>query len=101
MVTNALRLRLFGAEADYLEDGTFVKLRELSFVYNLPQTFAQRFGASSLTFEVAGRNLLTFTDYSGYDPETNMFGTSTVARGTDFANYPNPRRFSFGVRAGF
>lgn len=101
VVTNALRLRLFGAEADYLEDGTFVKLRELSFVYNLPQTFAQRFGASSLTFEVAGRNLLTFTDYSGYDPETNMFGTSTVARGTDFANYPNPRRFSFGVRAGF
>jgi TonB-dependent starch-binding outer membrane protein SusC len=101
VVTNAMRLRLFGAEADYLEDGTFVKLREISFVYTVPSAFASRFGAASLALEVAGRNLLTFTDYTGYDPETNMFGTSTVARGTDFANYPNPRQFSFGVRAGF
>jgi hypothetical protein len=51
--------------------------------------------------EVAGRNLYTWTDYSGYDPEVNMFGTATVARGTDFAVYPNPRTFSFGVRVNY
>ena len=101
VVTNDLRLRLFGAEADYLEDGTFVKLREVSLAYNLPTELAGGFGASSVTLEVSGRNLFTITDYTGYDPETNMFGTATVARGTDFANYPNPRTFSFGVRAGF
>src|SRR5690606_13120440 len=100
-IDDAYRISYFGVEANYLEDGSFVKLREVSLAYNVPATFAQRFGANSLTLEVAGRNLLTFTDYTGYDPETNMFGTATVARGTDFANYPNPRTFSFGVRAGF
>jgi outer membrane receptor protein involved in Fe transport len=102
-ITDAYRTStsFFGVEALYLEDGTFVKLREVSLAYNVPETFARTIGANSLTLEVAGRNLLTFTDYTGYDPETNMFGTATVARGTDFANYPNPRTFSFGVRAGF
>lgn len=85
----------------YLEDGTFVKLREVSLAYNVPREFTQRLGLSSLTLELGGRNLKTFTDYRGYDPETNMFGTSTVARGTDFATYPNPRVWSFGVRAGY
>jgi TonB-dependent starch-binding outer membrane protein SusC len=102
-ITDAYRTStsFFGVEALYLEDGTFVKLREVSLAYNVPDAFASRLGMGSLTLEVAGRNLLTFTDYTGYDPETNMFGTSTVARGTDFANYPNPRTFSFGLRAGF
>jgi hypothetical protein len=67
----------------------------------LPEQFVDRLGLGTLSLEVSGRNLYTFTDYTGYDPETNMFGTSTVARGTDFATYPNPRTFSFGMRAGF
>jgi TonB-dependent SusC/RagA subfamily outer membrane receptor len=100
-VTEAYRLRHFTNEAQYLEDGTFVKVREIGMSYNVPQTFADRLGMQSLTLEVAGRNLYTFTDYSGYDPETNMFGTSTVARGTDFATYPIPRTFSFGFRSVF
>jgi TonB-linked SusC/RagA family outer membrane protein len=101
LVDNAFRTRYTTATAAYLEDGTFVKLRELSVVYNVPGSLLGGIGLGSLSLEVAGRNLFTITDYTGLDPESNMFGTSTVARGTDFATYPNPRTFSFGVRAGF
>lgn len=100
-ITPAYRTRIQGITGAYLEDGTFVKLREISLSYALPETLLESIGVRSLSLELAGRNLYTFTDYSGLDPETNMFGTSTVARGTDFATYPNPRTFSFGVRAGF
>ena len=100
-ITQAYRARIQGITGAYLEDGSFVKLREISLAYTLPTSLTERLGVRSLALEVAGRNLHTFTDYTGYDPETNMFGSSTVARGTDFATYPNPRTFSFGVRAGF
>jgi TonB-linked SusC/RagA family outer membrane protein len=100
-ITQAYRARIQGITGQYLEDATFVKLREISLSYVLPEQFVDRLGLGTLSLEVSGRNLYTFTDYTGYDPETNMFGTSTVARGTDFATYPNPRTFSFGMRAGF
>ena len=100
-ITQAYRARIQGITGEYLEDASFVKLREISVSYLLPESFVDRLGFRSMSLEVAARNLYTFTDYTGYDPETNMFGTSTVARGTDFATYPNPRTFSFGVRAGF
>lgn len=101
LVTNAFRTRYAAATASYLEDATFVKLREISLAYSIPERLISGLGLGTLSLEVTGRNLFTITDYTGYDPETNMFGTSTVARGTDFATYPNPRTFSFGVRAGF
>jgi hypothetical protein len=93
--------RYIAATGAYLEDGTFVKIRELSITYDIPATFTDRIGLSSAAIELGGRNLHTFTDYRGYDPETNMFGTSTVSRGTDFATYPNPRVWTFGVRASY
>jgi hypothetical protein len=51
--------------------------------------------------ELQGRNLHTWTDYTGYDPEINMFGLNTVERGVDFAVYPNAREVSLGVRMNF
>lgn len=97
-VTDAYRIRYFSAVAAYLEDGSYVKLREASLRYNVAPRWARALGASSLDVEVAGRNLYTWTDYSGYDPEVNLFGASTAARGNDFAVYPIPRTVSFGVR---
>ncbi|HEX7239351.1 MAG TPA: SusC/RagA family TonB-linked outer membrane protein [Longimicrobiaceae bacterium] len=85
----------------YVEDGTFVKLREAVLRYDLAGGLTRRLGVEGLQLELAGRNLHTWTDYSGYDPEINMFGTATVARGTDFAVYPNPRTFSLGVRVNY
>lgn len=85
----------------FLEDGSFVKLRELSATYTFPAAFVERLRVGTLDLTVAGRNLKTWTDYSGYDPELNLFGTRTVERGNDFATYPIPRTITLGLRATF
>ena len=82
----------------YLEDASFIKLRDITVRYSTDASFLRHIGASRMELELVGRNLKTWTDYSGYDPEINMFGLSTVERGTDFAVYPNARTVGFGVR---
>ena len=99
-ITAARKTALQNVWESYSEDASFIKLRELTLQYDLA-SYASRMGLRGLSVEVGGRNLHTWTDYSGYDPETNMFGTLTVERGTDFAVYPTPRRFTFGVRASY
>ncbi len=97
-ITPAFRTRMQSIWESYLEDASYVKLRDITLRYSTDAPWLARIGASRAQFEVSGRNLITWTDYSGYDPEVNMFGLSTVERGTDFAVYPNPRTISFGVR---
>ncbi len=82
---------------EYIEDGSYVKLREIALQLALPEAMVQRFGAERATVRFAGRNLATWTDYTGLDPETNMFSASTVSRGVDFATSPLPRQFSIGL----
>jgi TonB-linked SusC/RagA family outer membrane protein len=67
------------------EDADFVKLRELSVSLMLPERFAQRFGGSGLRLTVSGRNLKTWTDYTGFDPEVNGYGIFSGNGG--FSNY--------------
>jgi hypothetical protein len=55
--------------AGYIEPAWFIKLRELSFTFILPQSVTSRFGSDRATFTITGRNLLTITDYTGLDPE--------------------------------
>lgn len=94
----AARLPIF---EEYVEDGSYVKLREISLTYRLGDGVAQRLGARTIDLTLAGRNLHTWTDYRGYDPEMNLFGQRTVERGNDFATYPIPRTYSLGVRITF
>ncbi len=86
---------------EYIEDGTFVKLREVAVQFRFDQPWVRRIGAQSLTLRLAGRNLLTFTGYRGLDPETNMFSASTVARSVDFATTPIPRSFTMSLGLNF
>lgn len=97
-ITAEERTRLQGIWEYYLEDASFVKLRQLALRYSTQAPWLSSIGASALQVEVLGRNLFTWTDYTGYDPEVNMFGLSTVERGTDFAVYPNARTYTIGVR---
>jgi TonB-linked SusC/RagA family outer membrane protein len=97
-VTQAYRARIQGIWEAYLEDASYVKLRDLTLRWQTDADWVGRLGASQAQIELVGRNLVTWTDYSGYDPEINMFGLSTVERGTDFAVYPNPRTFGLGIR---
>ncbi|HEU0015785.1 MAG TPA: SusC/RagA family TonB-linked outer membrane protein, partial [Longimicrobium sp.] len=78
---------------EFIEDGSFVKLREVALQYRFEGPWVRRLGTDDLGLRVAARNLHTWTDYSGVDPEVNLFGASTVARGVDFATTPIPRTF--------
>ncbi len=83
-----------GTQAGYMEDADFVKLRELSLTYDAPIAWASKLGASSLSFTIAGRNLLRWTKYTGLDPELNEAGQSNFTT-ADFLTQP-PVRYWIG-----
>ncbi|GAB5407724.1 MAG: TonB-dependent receptor [Balneolaceae bacterium] len=87
----------------FIEDGTFLKLRELSLSYDLAtlintgdKSFVKNFIVS-----LGGRNLLTFTKYTGFDPEVTEGGQTASIRGYDYFTYPNFRSYNFGVKVTF
>jgi len=86
---------------EYIEDGRFIKLREVSLNYVLDSGFVNNFGLRSLQLTVSGRNLFSIDDYSGYDPEVNVAAQSTLVRGFDWSTLPLPRTFSFGITANY
>lgn len=91
-----------GNAAEYIEDATFLKLREVSLSYKLPGAWLRQVGPmETARVSVSGRNLLTFTTYSGLDPEVSNFGSRTIFRNIDVAPYPPSRSFWVSVEAGF
>jgi hypothetical protein len=100
----ANRLRLFPKQTKvYVEDASFAKLRELTLSYDLPERMVGRLGrqARSAQLSVSGRNLITWTKYTGLDPEVSNFGNQNIARQIDVAPFPPSRSFWFGIQVGF
>ncbi len=91
-------LGVYGIEEWRIDDGSFVKLRELSLSYDFGK-IKKIF--NNLTVSVSGRNLISWDNYKGYDPEVNAGGQSTILRGIDFGSVPIPRTYSFGIQAKF
>ena len=89
---------IYNTEEWRVEDGSYVKLREVALSYQLP-SFAKFIKSSSIS--LVGRNLISWDNYDGYDPETNAGGNSAVLRGVDFGNVPIPRTYQFTFRASF
>lgn len=89
--------------AQYIEDASFVKLREVALGYDLPKTWLSRIGGRtrSLRLELSGRNLFTWTKYTGADPEVSNFGNQQISRFIDLAPFPPARSFFFTVDVGF
>lgn len=86
--------------AQFIEDGSFAKLRELSLTYNLTGRVPQMLGGfSSVDLRIAGRNLHTWTKYKGLDPEANLGGAEFLTQGLDYFNSPQVR--SFVISLGF
>lgn len=80
----------------YIQDASFVKLREVTVSYQLPQRFLQSLFGQTVTgarLELSGRNLFTWTPYKGLDPEVSNFGNQNINRGQDVAPYPPARSF--------
>ena len=82
-----------GVYAGYIEDASFVRLREVSLTLNAPGSLAQRVGANALSLTLAGYNLGISTDYTGIDPEVNASAQSNFVQ-SDFLSQAPIRRFS-------
>jgi TonB-linked SusC/RagA family outer membrane protein len=87
-----------GLDEPCIEDGGFVKLREISVTYTLDAPWVQRsLGLASIDIRVSGRNLKTWTKYTGYDPETSLGGAIAPVTGVDYFNSPQTRSFVFSI----
>jgi TonB-dependent starch-binding outer membrane protein SusC len=99
------RLKLFSAaQHPYVENAGFVKLREVTLAYELPDRLASTiFGgrAQAVRLELSGRNLVTWTDYTGMDPEVSNFGSQPLGRFQDVTPYPPSRSFFFSIATSF
>ncbi len=89
---------VYAVEEWRVDDGSFVKLREASLSYSFGKV-GKVF--SDLTANVSGRNLISWDNYKGFDPEVNAGGQSTLLRGIDFGAVPIPRTVSVGINAKF
>lgn len=78
----------------YIEDGSFVKLRELTLAYTVQPANKK---IEMIRFYIQGRNLLSFDNYSGWDPEVSTSGQTNGVRGFDFNEVPIPRTIRFGI----
>lgn len=85
----------------FLEDGSYLRIKNLTLGYNFDSKKLMRGKISSLRLYFTAQNLLTFTNYSGLDPEVNYRGDDNAVIGTDFFTYPQARSFSFGLNASF
>jgi hypothetical protein len=92
----------------YVEDGSFTRLRNLQIGYSLDPAKLSRLGLSRLRFYVQGQNLLTFTKYSGLDPDVTVSNITEgfnsqrdLSIGVDYGRYPLARTFLFGVNLEF
>ncbi|WP_342331747.1 TonB-dependent receptor [Pedobacter sp. FW305-3-2-15-E-R2A2] len=83
-----------------IEDGSFLRLKTVSLGYNLPVSVMKSLKMRSLRFSVSAQNLLTWTKYSGLDPEVST-RHSALTPGFDWSPYPRPRSITIGLNANF
>jgi len=106
-ITNVPQFRLgydngIAASSRYIYDGTYVRLKSLTLGYTLPKVLADKIRLSSLRIYFTGVNLLTFTDYPGWDPEVNTdYRADNVNQGSDFYSAPQIKNISIGLNIGF
>ncbi|MBX6330464.1 MAG: SusC/RagA family TonB-linked outer membrane protein [Gemmatimonadaceae bacterium] len=87
-----------GPSAEFVEDGTYTKLREISVAYTFDQPWVSRsVGLSSIDVRLSGRNLKTWTKYRGIDPEANLGGAAVLIQGVDYFNNPQTRSIVLSI----
>jgi TonB-linked SusC/RagA family outer membrane protein len=87
-------------DSSLIEDGSYVRLKNISLSYNFtPEIFNGYI--SSARLYVTGTNLLTITNYTGVDPEVNVFGGNNINTGVDFSAYPKSKQILLGLNIGF
>ncbi|GHB34894.1 SusC/RagA family TonB-linked outer membrane protein [Mongoliitalea lutea] len=94
------------ASSRWIEDGSFMRIKNVSIGYNVPESYLKNISKGSISrvrVYVSAQNLLTFTNYTGFDPEigarTDL--NSTLGQGIDFGQFPAPRTFIGGLQLSF
>lgn len=85
----------------YIEDGTYLRLQNISLGYNLPAKWIGRAKMTSARIYVSGQNIFTITNYSGYDPELGSYNNNVLTQNIDYGHYPNARSITIGANIEF
>jgi TonB-linked SusC/RagA family outer membrane protein len=86
----------------FIENGSYLRVQEITLGWRVPSALASRARLDNARLYVSGRNLATFTKYSGYNPDVNSAGSdANVVMGTDYYAYPLARTFTLGITAGW
>ncbi|MFD1616291.1 SusC/RagA family TonB-linked outer membrane protein [Gelatiniphilus marinus] len=83
-----------------VEDGSYLRLKTVNFSYNFSKEVLEKFKLNGLELYLSGQNLITWTDYSGFDPEVSV-ASSLITPGIDYSAYPKHRTFSLGLNVSF
>jgi len=85
----------------WIEDGSFVRIKDVQIGYTVPNKYIKQAGMSSLRLYLSGSNLYNFTSYTGRDSESTITGTDIMKYGSDNGVYTMPRSTTFGIQIGF
>ncbi len=85
----------------YIEDGSFIRIKNITLGYNFPKRITQSIHLSDLRMYASIENLATFTKYKGFDPEVGASTQSANVFGLDNGRYPSPQVFTFGLNVSF
>ena len=82
---------------NYVEDGSYIRLQNISLAYTFPKKWTKKFYIENLKLYCNLQNVYTWTKYSGYDPEVGSLWGNALMNGIDYGRYPSPRIYTFGI----
>lgn len=85
----------------FVEDGSYLRLKNLSIGYTLPKQWLSKIGIDRIRVYCNIQNLFTITGYDGYDPEVGAYNQNVLLTGVDYARYPSQRIYTFGLNVDF
>jgi len=90
-----------GASSRWVEDASFIRMKNLTLAYNFDQNLLKKIGFTRAKLYFTGTNLITLTKYTGYDPEIAQYPNNDATIGVDQSVYPTARMYTFGAEFTF
>jgi TonB-dependent starch-binding outer membrane protein SusC len=100
-IWSPVRVQRYWLHSWAIEDGSFLRINNITLGYSLPNTLLKKIKVSKLRAFATVNNLATFTKYSGYDPEVNTRRSDPLTQGVDFAGYPRAKTWVAGINLTF
>lgn len=100
-LTNTVTISSDRRVGRWVEDASYVRLKNITLSYNLPNSLVSRIGLANIRVYASGTNLITITKYSGYDPEVSSYNGNDAQIGVDFSSYPPCKIYNFGLNVSF